>query len=148
MQLHVIGVASSHRVGGFQQIVAEIAVAGFDELGVLGLEVAGLVLDPDKAGILGNRSLGIEAADIADLGNDTGGVDFADAGDGGERVRDDLELLLNRLVQNFDLPIQRPHRGNVLVLGHAGALEEQVIGKVLFLPRQVLYNVKSGSGER
>ena len=43
-----LGVASSHRVGGFQQIVTEIAVAGLDEPGMLCLEVAGLVLCPDK----------------------------------------------------------------------------------------------------
>ena len=52
-----LGVASSHRVGGFQQIVAEIAVARLDEPGMLRLEVAGLVLCPDEAGILGDRGL-------------------------------------------------------------------------------------------
>ena len=35
-----LGVASSHGVGGFQQVVAEIAVAGFNHSGVFGLEVA------------------------------------------------------------------------------------------------------------
>ena len=53
-------VASSHRVGGFQQVVTEIAVAGFDEFGVLGLEVAGLVLCPNKAGVFGNGRLGVK----------------------------------------------------------------------------------------
>ena len=43
-----LGVASSNGVGGFQQIVAKIAVAGFDEVGVLGFKVTGLVLCPDK----------------------------------------------------------------------------------------------------
>ena len=61
-------VASSHRVGGFQQVVAEETVAGLDEPGVLGLELSGLVLRPDKAGKLGNRSLGLEAIDVADFG--------------------------------------------------------------------------------
>ena len=37
-----LGVASSHGVGGFQQIVAEETVAGLDELGVLGLKLTGL----------------------------------------------------------------------------------------------------------
>ena len=37
--------------------------------------------------------------------------------------------------------------GDVLILSHTGAFEEQVIGKVLLLPHQVLYNVKSGPGE-
>ena len=45
-----LGVASSHRVGGFQQVVAEIAVAGFNHSGVFGLEVARLAPVPDKAG--------------------------------------------------------------------------------------------------
>ena len=70
---------------------------------MLGLEIAGLVLCPDKTGIFGNGRLGVEAADIADFGNDTGRVDFADAGNGCQRVGDDLELLLNGLVQHFDL---------------------------------------------
>ena len=81
-----LGVASSHGVGGFQQVVTEIAVTGLDELGMLSLKVAGLVLRPDKAGKLGNGRLRVKAVDIADLGNDTGGVDLADTGDGGKRV--------------------------------------------------------------
>ncbi len=39
-----LGAASSHRVGGFQQVVTKEAVAGLDELGVLSLELPGLVL--------------------------------------------------------------------------------------------------------
>ena len=85
-----LGVASSHRVDGFQQIVTEIAVAGLDELGMLRLEVAGLVLCPDEPGILGDRDLGLKTVYVADLGDDTGGVDLADAGYGSERIRDDL----------------------------------------------------------
>ena len=52
-----LGIASSHRVGGFQQVVAEIAVAGLDHPGVFSLKFTGLVLCPDKAGELGNREL-------------------------------------------------------------------------------------------
>ena len=33
-----LGVASSHGVGGFQQVVAEIAVAGFNHSGVFGFK--------------------------------------------------------------------------------------------------------------
>ena len=43
-----LGVASSHGVGGFQQVIAKIAVAGLDEPGVLCLKVTRLVLRPDK----------------------------------------------------------------------------------------------------
>ena len=39
-----LGVASSHRVGGFQQIVAEETVAGLDKACVLCLKFTGLVL--------------------------------------------------------------------------------------------------------
>ena len=74
-----LGVASSHRVGGFQQVVTEIAVAGFNHLGVLGLKVAGLVLVPDKTSELGDRGLRIETVDIANLSDDTGGVNLANA---------------------------------------------------------------------
>ena len=74
-----LGVASSHRVGGFQQVVAEETIAGFDELGVLGFKAAGLVLGPNKTGKLGDGGLGLEAVDVTDLGDDTSGIDLADA---------------------------------------------------------------------
>ena len=76
-----LGVASSHRVGSFQQVVAEIAVAGFNHSGVFGLEVASLSPVPDKAGVFGNRGLGIKTVYITNLSNDTGGVDLTNAGD-------------------------------------------------------------------
>ena len=81
-----LGVASSHRVGGFQQIVAKIAVSGFDEVGVLGFKVTGLVLCPDKTSKFGDRSLGIETVDVTDLSNDTGRVDFANTRNRGKCV--------------------------------------------------------------
>jgi hypothetical protein len=93
-----LGVASSHGVGGFQQIVAEIPVAGFNEFGVLCL-ITGLVLCPDKTGKLGNRGLGVKTVDIANLSDDTGGVHLADTGDRGKRIGNDLKLLLNGFVQ-------------------------------------------------
>ena len=97
-----LGVASSHGVGGFQQIVAEETVAGLDELSVLGLEVAGLVLIPDKAGKLGDGSLGLETVDIADFGDDTSGIDLANARDGCKRVGDCCSMALsNTLIWLF-----------------------------------------------
>ena len=77
-----LGVASSHRVGGFQQVVTEIAVAGFNHSGVLRLEFTGLVFVSDEAGKLGDRGLRIKAVDIADFSDDTGGVNLANARDG------------------------------------------------------------------
>ena len=76
-----LGVVSSHRVGGFQQVIAEITVAGFDHLGMLGFKITGLVFVPDKTGKFGNRGLRGKAVDIADFGNDTGRIDLANAGD-------------------------------------------------------------------
>ena len=87
-------------------------VAGFNEVCVLGFKVTGLVLRPDKAGILGNRGLGIEAADIAEIGDDAGGVDLANARDGGQGVRDEFELLFNGLIQHLDLLLQGAHGCN------------------------------------
>ena len=92
-----LGVASSHGIGGFQQVVAKIAVSGFNHPGVLRLKVAGLVLRPDKAGKLGNGSLRIKAVDIADLSDDTGGVDLADTRYRSQSVWNDLKLLFNSL---------------------------------------------------
>ena len=97
-----LGVASSHRVGGFQQVVAEISVSGFNHPGVLCLEFTGLVFVPDKTGKLGDRGLRIKAVDIANLSNDSGGVNLANAGNGSECVWDNFKLLLNGLVQHFD----------------------------------------------
>ena len=77
-----LGVASSHGVGGFQQVVAEIAVAGFDHFGMFGFKVTGLVPVPDKTGKLSDRGLRVETVDIADLSDDTGGVNLANARDG------------------------------------------------------------------
>ena len=59
MELEVIvapelGVASSHGVGGFQQVVAKVAVAGLYHARILCFKVTGLVLRPYKTGILGN----------------------------------------------------------------------------------------------
>ena len=56
-----LGVASSHRVGGFQQVVAEITVARFNHPGMLGLKVTGLVLVPDKTGKFSDRGLRIRS---------------------------------------------------------------------------------------
>ena len=114
MELEVIvapelGVASSHGVGGFQQVVAKVTVAGLNHSCVLCFEVAGLVLCPDKTGILGNRGLGFKAVDIANLSDDTGGVNRTDTGDGSQGVGDDLELLFNGFLQNLDLTLQGTH---------------------------------------
>ncbi len=57
-------VASSHGVGDFQQIVAEISVAGLDETSCFRLKLTGLVLRPDKACVLGDRGLRIKTADL------------------------------------------------------------------------------------
>ena len=77
-----LGAASSHGVGGFQQVIAEETVAGLDEFPVLGFKFPGLVLGPDETGELGHGCLGLKAVDVADFGDDTGGVDLADAWDG------------------------------------------------------------------
>ena len=96
-----LGVASSHGVGGFQQVVAKESVARLDKPGVLGFKFSGLVLGPDKAGELGHRSLGLKTVDVADFGDDTSGVNLADTGDGSQRVWDNFKLLLNGLVQHL-----------------------------------------------
>ena len=118
-----LGVASSHGVGGFQQVVTEIAVAGLNHPGVLRLEFTGLVFVPDEAGKLGHRGLGIKAGDIANLGDDAGGVDLANAWDRGKCIRDDLELLLNGLVQYLDLLFHGPHRSD----GYSHSLVHRIV---------------------
>ncbi len=77
-----LGVASSHRVGGFQQVVAEMSVSRLDHPGVFCLEFTGLILVPDEAGKLGDRGLRIKAVDIANLSNDSGRVNLANAVNG------------------------------------------------------------------
>ena len=107
-----LGVASSHGVGGFQQVVTKVTVAGLYHSGVLCLKVTGLVLCPDEAGVLGNRRLRFKAVDVANLGDDTGRVDLPNAWDRGQGVGDDFKLLFNGFLQDLDLAFQRPHRGN------------------------------------
>ena len=79
---------------------------------MLRLKVAGLVPVPDKASVFGDRGLGFKAVNIANFSNDTSGVDLANAGNGCQGIGDNLELLLNGLVQNLDLFLQRSHRGD------------------------------------
>lgn len=67
-----LGVASSHGVGGFLQVVTVVAVAGFDKLGMLRLEVALLVLCPNKASVFGDRCLIVDSMHISNLSDDTG----------------------------------------------------------------------------
>ena len=62
-----LGVASSHRVGCFQQVVAEIAIARFNHSGMLCLKVTGLVSVPDKASIFCDRGLRLKAMNIANF---------------------------------------------------------------------------------
>ena len=104
-----LGVASSHGVGGFQQVVTKVTVAGLYHSGILCLEVPGLVLCPDKAGVLGHRSLRFKAVNVANLGDDTGRVDLPNAWDRGQGVGDDFKLLFNGFFQHLDLALQRPH---------------------------------------
>ena len=79
-----LGVASSHRVRGFQQIVAEIAVAGFNHSGMLRFKFTGLIFVPDKAGKLGNGGLRIKPVNVADFSDDAGGVNLANARNGSQ----------------------------------------------------------------
>ncbi len=95
------GVASSHRVGSFQQVVTEISVAGFNHPGMLSLKFTGLVFVPDKTSELGDRGLGIEAANVANLGDNTGGINLANARDRRQRVWDNFKLLFNSLIQSL-----------------------------------------------
>lgn len=117
------GVTSSHGVGGFQQVVAKETVAGLDEVAVLGLVVTGLVLRPNKADILDNERLGLKTVNVANLGDDAGGVDLADAMDGGQRVGDNLKLLLDGFAQRLNLALHGPYKCN----DHAHGLVDGVV---------------------
>ncbi len=93
-----LGVASSHGVGSFQQVVPKVAVTGFYELGVLSLELTELMLRPDETSELGDGGLRPEPVNVADLGDDAGGVDLADDVNGCTHIGDDLKLLRYVLV--------------------------------------------------
>src|SRR5574344_1322863 len=107
-----LGVASSHRVRSFQQIVTKETIAGLDHASVLSFKITRLRLRPHETGVLGNRSLRLKSVDVADLGDDAGGVDLADTGNRSQRIRDDLELLLDGLLQRLDLLVHGTHGGN------------------------------------
>ena len=81
-------------------------------MGVFRFKFTGPVFVPDKAGELGDRGLGIEAVYISNLSDDSGRVNLAYAGDGRQRVWDNLELLFNGLVQYLDLLLQSTYRCN------------------------------------
>ena len=107
-----LGVASSHRVGGFQQVVAKVTVSGLNHLGVFRFKITGLVLRPNETGKLCDRGLGIEPVDIANFSDNAGRVDLANARNGGQWIWDNFKLLFNGLVQNLDLLLQSPHGSN------------------------------------
>ena len=107
-----LSVASSHRVGGFQQIAAEETIAGLNKLRVLCLEVARLVPGPDETSELGHGRLGLNPMDVAALGDDTDRIDLTNARNGCKRIGVYFELMPNSLVLHFDLAVQRPHGGD------------------------------------
>ena len=67
-----LGVAPSHRISGFQQAVAGVAVSGFNLFGMFGFKLAWRVFVPDEVGKLGSRGSRIKMADIADCSDDAG----------------------------------------------------------------------------
>ena len=94
-----LGVATSQRIGGFQQVVAKETVAGLNEAGSLGFKIAGLVLIPNKARVLGKGRLGVKAVDVADFGKKTGCVNRADSFNRRKRIGGlDAERRYNRLL--------------------------------------------------
>ncbi len=68
------------------------------------------MLGPDKASILGHGGLSLKAFNIADLGDDAGGIDLTDARDGCQGVGNNFKLLLDCFVQVFDLLNMRGRR--------------------------------------
>lgn len=106
------GIASSHGIRSFQQVVTKETVAGLDQVGSLGFKVTGLVLRPNKTCILGNRSLRLKAADVADLSDDTGRVNRTDAGNGSQGIGNDFKLLFNGLFKSLDLKLHSAHSGD------------------------------------
>ena len=76
---------------------------------MFGFKVAGLIPVPDKTGKFGNRCLSVKTVDIANFSDDAGRVDLANAGNGCQRIWDNLKVLLNGFVQHLDLFLQRPH---------------------------------------
>lgn len=66
-------------VNRFHQIITEILIAGLDTRRMLCLPVAGLILVPYQAGILGQCLVALKPVDIANFSNDTGGINRTDA---------------------------------------------------------------------
>src|SRR5215210_2303144 len=101
-----------HRVCRLDHVVAQIDVAGLGERAILPLELPGLVAPPGEAAKLSQRLLALEAPYVADLGDDAGAKDRAEAGDGRERLgRSRLKLGGYSLLDGLDLRLKRPHGG-------------------------------------
>lgn len=75
-----------HRVGGLNHVVTEVGVATLGERPLFSLELSGLVAPPGEPAELRQGLLALEAPYVADLGDDAGGEDRAEAGDGGKRL--------------------------------------------------------------
>ena len=86
-----LGVAPSHRISGFQQAVAVVAVFGFNLFGIV----------PDEVGKLGNRVSRIKMADISDCNDDAGRSSPCQCLE--------MEARVYRIVSNFCLMVPTKH---------------------------------------
>src|SRR5215211_580400 len=106
----VVGVfraVDAHTVGRLDQIVAQIAVATFAQRRIFGLEVARLFGLPGQASKLRDGRLVVEAADVAQFGNQPGSPDRAESRHRGQRLWDGRQLLGDGLIQGLELTLER-----------------------------------------
>ncbi len=95
------------RVGSFNQVIAKESVAGTNAFRILGLEGARLMLPPNEARILGHGRLITETLNIADFGQDAGGVDPVNAGDRAQTPgsRNAFKHAFDRFVEFLELAL-------------------------------------------
>jgi len=84
IELLVGGDVVAYPVGGLDEIVPQVGVAGLTEAAVFGGDRTGLGAGPPQASLAGYGGFGREAVWGAQFGEEAGGEDGAQSGDGAE----------------------------------------------------------------
>lgn len=95
-------------VGGFDQVVAQVAISRSKHSPILCFKLAGLMTSPDEACHFCDGVIAADAMDVPDFSQDTGGVDWSDARQRGQGVRKGFNLISNSAVNIFEAGLKRP----------------------------------------
>jgi len=113
VEISIFPIMHPNQVGCLYQVVAQILIAGTNTLNIFGLPFAGLLFVPYQTGELGQGLVVLKPGNLANFGQDAGGIDRANPLERSESLRYRLHVLFNELVQFLNFGLQG--------LNHTGA---------------------------